>query len=518
MNQPEVTLKTNRSNRVNTIRHTRSGYEFDLKNKVWMLEKGVKVNVGKVTNLLNKDIRNEYVNVLSHFAQKYSPGHTCTINERLHHLLQTTKSDRINAQMLINYKSTLTEHTAWYMGSIRALVRKWGQLGAPGLGQECKDYLYGLRIKGSIKGDAVKRRDVHVGPLTDNELQAFNESCARAFESDQINIAELAMGLLCSSTGRRPRQIAHLKLKDLLGEMKRKSGEPVYLVRFPRAKQRNESFRSSFKDFALTSRIWQILVEQKRHVMNLANTAVGTEIKPEIQECLPLFPDINRMQKMRTIHELIALIDSDRLHIDVDQISKTLKHVAKKTECRSERTGKVINIIATRFRRTLGTRAAREGHGPMVIAELLDHSDMQNSHIYTENVPENVGILDRTLGFQLAPYAQAFQGRLIESERDADRGNDPASRIRHEGRGAGNCGAYAHCGGNVPIPCYTCMHFQAWVFGPHNEVYEQLLRERERIFKITKDELVAASNDRTILAVARVIQLCELRKNKINNT
>ncbi len=41
-------------------------------------------------------------------------------------------------------------------------------------------------------------------------------------------------------------------------------------------------------------------------------------------------------------------------------------------------------------------------------------------------------MLDEAVGFQLAPYAQAFVGVLVDSERDAYRGDDPTSRIRTE--------------------------------------------------------------------------------------
>jgi len=45
----------------------------------------------------------------------------------------------------------------------------------------------------------------------------------------------------------------------------------------------------------------------------------------------------------------------------------------------SERTRKPLRIQSYRFRRTLGTRAARKGCGPLEIAHLLDHSTMRPS-------------------------------------------------------------------------------------------------------------------------------------------
>ncbi|HDT4268089.1 TPA: recombinase, partial [Escherichia coli] len=155
--------------------------------------------------------------------------------------------------------------------------------------------------------------------------------------------------------------------------------------------------------------------------------------------------------------------------------------------------------------------------GELVIAELLDHADTQNAGVYIKNIPEHVKKLDEAVGFQLAPYAQAFVGALVDSERDAHRGNDPTSRIRTEmGQGVGTCGEHGFCGANVPIPCYTCMHFQPWLDGPHEDVYQGLLNERERVKEITGDIQIAAVLDRSIIALADVIMRCAKRREELS--
>ncbi|QQA60855.1 hypothetical protein JC965_24005 [Aeromonas caviae] len=72
------------------------------------------------------------------------------------------------------------------------------------------------------------------------------------------------------------------------------------------------------------------------------------------------------------------------------------------------------------------------------------------------------------------------------------------------------------CGANVPIPCYTCMHFQPWLDGPHEAVYQGLLNERERVKEVTGDIEVAAVLDRSILAVADVIMRCAKRREELD--
>lgn len=182
----------------------------------------------------------------------------------------------------------------------------------------------------------------------------------------------------------------------------------------------------------------------------------------------------------------------------------------------SERTGKPIHITPTRFRRTIGTRAAIEGHGELVIAELLDHDDTQNVGVYVQATPEIVERIDQAIALQMAPLAQAFAGVLISTEVDAERGSDPTSRIVSPQctKGftpVGNCGKHGFCGFMAPIACYTCRNFQAWLDGPHEAVLNHLVAERERLMANT-DARIASVNDRTILAVAQVVNQCREAK------
>jgi hypothetical protein len=58
------------------------------------------------------------------------------------------------------------------------------------------------------------------------------------------------------------------------------------------------------------------------------------------------------------------------------------------------------------------------------------------------------------------------------------------------------------------------MHFQPWLDGPHEDVYQGLLNERERVKEITGDIQIAAVLDRSI-AVADVIMRCAKRREEL---
>lgn len=77
----------------------------------------------------------------------------------------------------------------------------------------------------------------------------------------------------------------------------------------------------------------------------------------------------------------------------------------------------------------------------------------------------------------------------------------------------GSCGKHGFCGLLAPVACYTCVSFQPWLDGPHEAVLDYLLGERERLTS-TADLRIAAINDRTILAVAEVVRLCQARREE----
>ncbi len=495
---------------------SKAGYLFCPNDEYWQLDKNTKIPVGSVRRLLEKSTAKSYIKVLAHYASNLSASHAKNINERFLHMINTTGTSIITDISLINYRSSLKKNTEWYLGTIRGFLRKWHELGYEGISDDVIDLLDGWTIKGNIKGDAVKRLDPNSGPLTDIELQAFNEGTVQAFDMELISFTDMALGLVVSNTGRRPIQISHLRLKDVL-EGSNTKGEPFYLINMPRAKQRATDFRGQCKQLAISKELWTILKAQAVRVAQSVERMIDFELQEMDRVELPLFPDMSAFSKIESPQQLRDSLKSDLLHIQSSKVSDTCERIADVAGIHSERTGQLLNISSNRFRYTTGTRAAREGFGEMVIAELLDHSDTQNAGVYIENIPEHVEKLDQAVGHYLAPYAQAFAGVLVVSESDAILGDDLNSRIKADGEGIGTCGSYGFCGANIPIPCYTCMHFQPWLDGPHEIVYEELISERERLIELTGDKQIAAVNDRSILAVADVIQRCAMRKEELAN-
>ena len=497
------------------------GYQFDPSSVQWVLSRNVTLSLTWTHGLLSLPLKESLVRILKHYATLYSADHTNNINDRFRAFVyQTTNKtcelEKVTSADLISYRSFLDKDHEWYLGVLSGFLKTWVGMGIPGVDHDVAALFDGWRLKGNRKGAAVQLKCPYEGALSDLEYEALDQKLIDSFELNEIDLDDFVLVTLIKATGRRPVQIGDLKGLDFL-EVMSSDGLRESVINIPRRKQRNSGWRTSYKPVSLISEIAYVvsgLIAQNR----LRLKELVGNIPDEARDELALFPDWDEVSDVANTapDEFISLLKTDAFHLKTTTLSQRFKSTVDCLGVLSERTGNQINIFPTRMRRTLGTRAAREGYGSIVIAELLDHSDDQNSRVYTENVPEHVDAINEAVGRQLAPLAQAFAGVLIDKEFDASRGDDRSSRVRVEsGKGAGTCGHFGFCGAYAPIACYTCRHFQPWLDGAHEEVLAGLIAERQRIVNITRDHAIASINDRTIYAVTEVIQRCEARRSEL---
>lgn len=495
---------------------SRLGYPFDPQSLRWVLSRDISLGLSWMPKLLTTRLQTSAMRVFQFYAENYSPGYANQASEGLHRFarfctLGGRKLAAITADNLISYRATLAAHQEWRLGSFSTIVRRWHALGYTGVDPEVPQLLKGWRLRGSVKGLAVQTKCPYEGPLSELEFAALRQRIIDAYEARSIKLDDLVLVQLFMATGRRPTQLASLKAEDLIASSE-DDGTQSFLLNVPRSKQRASGWRQEFKRFALRPELGAAIVQLIASNEKKFNGRRRVPI--EGLGSLPLFPLWSKIERRRAQRlGLPGLSEvADVLHQSTQQMQQWLTGVISSLKICSERTGKHLYVFPLRLRRTIATRAAREGHGELIIAELLDHTDTQNAKVYTENVPEHVDAINEAVARQLAPLAQAFSGVLVNSEQSARRGEDPSSRIRSTSGGVGTCGHFGFCGGAAPIACYTCTNFQPWLHGPHREVLEGLLSERDRIAALTQDNQIASINDRTILAVTQVVQLCETRQ------
>lgn len=440
--------------------------------------------------------------VLIWYAENKSPGYMAGMFEIIKHMLLNIQKDigvisLIRSNDIINYRASLSDQNAYFLGRLSTFLRKWHELGFQGVSDEAITLLKQLRIKGSKKGVAVLTMDKLMGPYTDIEVQSIQEAVNRSYSLGDISLENYSLIWLFFALGGRPVQYASLKVCDF-ELIEAKDGAIIYTLKIPRAKQREQISRAAFSQRVLIPQIGEKIAQ---HVAEIQLKFSGN-LTDSSQA--PLFP-AKRSRKNEP--------SGFEFHKTAESLGKDLTNSLNTLKVISERTGELMNIAPIRFRRTLGTRAAMEGHGELVIAELLDHSDTQNVGVYVQATPEIVERIDRAMALHLAPLAQAFAGVIIKTESEALRKGDPTSRIcdpRFEPtmKPMGNCGQHGFCGELAPISCYTCRSFQPWLDGPHEAVLNHLISERERLM-VVSDSRIASINDRTILAVAEVVRRCD---------
>ncbi len=422
------------------------------------------------------------VNLFNSFrllAEVVSQGQSDITEVQAHHIVN----------FIAKYKQTIGMESY-----LSAVVTRWTNLGLSGVSEDAVNLLKSRRKPGNVKGEAVRTLDPVNGPLTDYELQEFTSALNEAFAQGTLDEGLYYLAWLVVLTGQRVSQYCSLKVLDVLpGHAE--NGDLKYEIQIPRAKQRDEVLRESFLLKPLPLQFGQPLHGYAQRVRAQF---------PELGDNAPLFPTRNsRMERMQLNLNFINHWESTAMGIYFrDELAKIAPI--------SPRTFEPMHLVIGRFRDTLGTRAAQEGCGELVIAELLGHVDTQNVGAYVAVIPEIAQRLDKLLAKALAPIANAFLGRVLARESDATRADDPASRIidyKHSHKAVGSCGTTHNCKFNAPVACYTCRNFEAWIDAPHEQLLERMLAERERLL-VSSGPRVAAINDRTIVAIQSVINEC----------
>jgi len=478
-------------------RVSREGYEFRISDVSWKLSRDVSVSTSWTGSCLGSELQQGFVRALAHYAVNFAPGTVASLNSGFKKFIRFLPETRrpisaVRAVDLISYRAHLGKAREGDLGHLAAYLKTWCDLQFAGMEDGVFLLLDGWRLKGQPKGVAVQTMCPLTGPLTEIEHRAVCQQLVDSFGLGEIGLEDFVLTDLFIASGRRPVQLGDLKLKDVLTRESDDQGLELVL-NIPRRKQ-GRSWRSEFKPLFLLSEKGvgvMKLVQQNR----LRLRKRWPDLSPAAIEELPLFPSWRKLSCMaRSDESQIELqMRSEAFHLATQTLSERLERVVARLNVRSERTGEMLRVFPLRLRRNVATRAARQGFGSIVIAELLDHSDDQNARVYTENVPEHVDAINAAVARQLAPLAQAFCGMLVDHESDALRGADISSRIRTDsGEAVGSCGQFGFCGAHAPIACYTCRAFQPWLDAPHEALLESLIEERAHVAQVTRDDSMAA--------------------------
>ena len=484
-------------------------HEFDWRSDSWTLNREITIDVDEVLWLLAPGLHEPYRRVFRYFAENRSAAYCGNIHFFVRKFLETMGTQEFEATALKNYRASLERNKETYLGKIRAFLLRWHEQGYPGVTDEAAEWLDKVKLKKNPTGQSVLSMDPNDGPFHDQELTDILQTSAQQYELEEIDLATLTFTMLLSLTGRRAGQLALLRLGDVMQSMTT-DGQRIDIVRIPRAKQRGQAPRSQFKNFWVTPDVWMVVTAQREAVIEKVQSRFGP-LPGNMTAELPLFPNWHAVNRMKSIKELGKSLSNDALHARMHK----LREGVDKIRVVSAHTGRRLHITPRRFRYTLGTRAAREGYGAMVIAEHLDHSDVQNVWVYTRDHPNFRRTVDKAVGKQLAPVAARFAGKVVDSESEARYGNDPAMRVGTRTVKVGTCGSAGDCRAGI-VACYTCIHFQAWVHAPHEERLNAMLEDQRRWLEAGASERVVEATEASIQGARAVIAACKARKAKMH--
>jgi integrase len=448
-------------------------------------------------------MRGSFKIVMLWVAQNRATGGVHTDFDRLRTFFRFVRASRrslivkITGADVLNYRAAHVHDGT--LQRVRPILRKWHLMGLAGVA-EAVALLESLRTKDTVKGRAVRTHDPKMGPFTSIEFDGLISALDQRVADGSMDASYAVLAYLLIGLGIRPAQCALLKLRDIRCEWY--DGRRRYVLCVPQVKQGHRDARAEFRERVLPEVLGKLVYD---HAEQLRGTLFAVFDDPDSAPLLPA-----RVPS-------VAQARGYEYHSVAPDLTQGLQKALANLNVYSERTGQALHTPPIRFRRTFATRAAAAGWNPPAIAEALGHSSTKNVMVYVEAIPDIAARIDRAMASEMAPLAQAFAGTLIKDESEAVRGGDPASRIvdarlDRSGKPLGSCGQYSFCGFSAPLACYTCQHFEPWLDGPHEAVRDSLLKRRAHLLA-TASVQIAQINDRRILAVEQVIQLCAQATN-----
>ena len=488
---------------------SKDGYSFDRNSNLWILNKDVTISFQAEILALDEKVLRSFRFTLARYAEELSSHHTRNMYFHFQRLIRDTNCTELDVNTLLNWKVSLGKDLEWYLGALKGFLISWFDYGQYGVTADVVELLESLRLSGNDKGVAVANRCPYSGAFTENEVLAIMGELIELWKVEEITFPCYAYISLIQATARRTIQLRQLKACDLLKQSKH--GVVEYYLDIPRAKQRNIGFRGAFKKLSITEDLYLILLNLIAFQKHKVESTFSIKLNERQGQLIPLFVD---MDMCEALHTQLQSIDNSPFESDILHLSGTdirhfyIKNFSVKQKAISERTGDIIHITPRRFRHTRGTNLGRKGIGANIIAEALDHSDSQNVKVYAENTAETVQFIDKAIGSQLAPFANAFLGRIIENLDEGERGDDNTAKIPNEKNEAiGACGTNDFCVNGFES-CYVCRKFRPLLDAPHEDVLESLYKEKEEKLKKTGSIQFASTKDRLILAVEQVVQQC----------
>ncbi len=359
---------------------------------------------------------------------------------------------------------------------------------------------------------AVTLRCPYYGPYDVVEMQRIMQE---AEISSRVSHQDRALLLLCRDWGLRPIQIALLIEADLT-----KDGSG-YSLKVPGVKgQRRSALRrhpSNLKDRPLPeetgaalSRLIEINKERTDSAVRAASEETGL---PQSAFTRPMFPASYPRRYALTWN---SKIPEFCLHNRSLTISRRIRDLTEKLSISNlratidedgESEDAIVEISASRFRRTRGTMMALSGFSIEEVAEALDHEDIGSVKYYFRSSPDMVTAINGMYNKSslLKGAVEYWAGRFSPT----DHSESPGKPIKSFTLSSlGLCMRDSLCPFHPTVTCYACSHFRPNRAGDHRAALQDIERLRSTLDSSASGPVVRQL-DAAVLGAQAICELSE---------
>lgn len=329
------------------------------------------------------------------------------------------------------------------------------------------------------KGKDVLMEMANRGPLTISEQRVFKEALAKV-DPTKLSLIELQgmVGLKFGQVlGARDTQVIKIQFKHVGVS---DDGKPYLLL--PRAKQRGYKNNNKYKKRPITHSLNNLISALKSRYED----ASGEKRTGEDYLLCCFNPSYGIPNKLRLTSGIYM---TRRLAFE-------------------RALGLKFKVTNRRLRKTFCTQLIAKGTPLKVVAELMDHSDLQQLEVYYRHTHHIARKLNDVLRAEASDLLDAFAGKVVAPEDASQSGQQIfAPTSDQKLHLIGSCGSATPCSLNPPLSCYGCSSLEAFEDADHKGVVDNLVEETNNLFG--ESHAVEILQHKDFLAATKFVQMLE---------
>ena len=262
-----------------------------------------RVGISAISAALSEESFSSFIRTIEKLISnnRYSPVTLAKRVKSFNRFLEIIPTKEITVSAVSTLLENCKEHNidAVSFRNIKVLLLRWYEYQLPGVSSEVIDFLNRVKLPKPKRspGSKVRSDDPTEGWYTEEEYSALVDVIWTDYESGANSLYNTAALLLSAQYGRRPVQIAQLKVKDLQSSGSR-AGVTGRRNEFPGAKDQlaSDSFRQSKVEVHPVGKVlWDLCQLQASEVTNECEECLGRKLTDTEKQLLPLFPSAAKL-------------------------------------------------------------------------------------------------------------------------------------------------------------------------------------------------------------------------------